>query len=156
MHIFKFTHLQIENSAYWIGINTKIILKIILICALTWLEPLRQWVKTANHIGKLANSDSDYKDLSSALQKVGSNPILKDKKIVFEWLPPFDILAKDRELDTEKAKNPARAGFKKREEKNETSLLVPGGGLEPPHLAAYAPQTYLSTNSNIRAKKKNS
>ena len=36
------------------------------------------------------------------------------------------------------------------------SSSVPGGGLEPPHLAAYAPQTYLSTNSNIRAKKKNS
>ncbi len=32
---------------------------------------------------------------------------------------------------------------------------VPGGGLEPPHLTAYAPQTYLSTNSNIRAIKKN-
>ena len=32
------------------------------------------------------------------------------------------------------------------------ALNVPGGGLEPPHLAAYAPQTYLSTNSNIRAK----
>ena len=31
-------------------------------------------------------------------------------------------------------------------------IVVPGGGLEPPHLAAYAPQTYLSTNSNIRAK----
>jgi site-specific DNA recombinase len=34
----------------------------------------------------------------------------------------------------------------------ENSPSVPGGGLEPPHLAAYAPQTYLSTNSNIRAK----
>ena len=34
------------------------------------------------------------------------------------------------------------------------STSVPGGGLEPPHLAAYAPQTYLSTNSNIRAKKR--
>ena len=34
----------------------------------------------------------------------------------------------------------------------EKSPSVPGGGLEPPHLAAYAPQTYLSTNSNIRAK----
>jgi hypothetical protein len=49
---------------------------------------------------------------------------LNYKKIEFDWLPPFDILAKDRELDTEKAKNPACAGFKKREEKNETSLLV--------------------------------
>lgn len=30
-------------------------------------------------------------------------------------------------------------------------LFVPGRGLEPLHLAAYAPQTYLSTNSNTRA-----
>ena len=118
---------------------------------LTWLEPLRQWVKTANHIGKLADSDSDYKDLSSALQKVGSNPILQDKKIVFDWLPPFDILAKDRELDTEKAKNPARAGFKKREEKNETSLLVRAEGLEPPCLAAPDPKSGMSTNSTTPA-----
>lgn len=29
--------------------------------------------------------------------------------------------------------------------------LVRGGGLEPPHLSAYAPQTYVSTNSTIRA-----
>ena len=69
---------------------------------LTWLEPLRQWVKTAHYTGKLADSGSDYKDLSSALQKVGSNPILKDKKIVFDWLPPFNIVAKDRELQSKK------------------------------------------------------
>ena len=31
---------------------------------------------------------------------------------------------------------------------------VPGTGLEPAHLAAYAPQTYVSTNSTTRALKK--
>ena len=102
--------------------------------SLTWLEPLRQWVKTANHIGKLANSDSDYKDLSSALQKVGSNPILKDKKIVFDWLPPFDILVKDRELDTEKTKNSARAEDKNGADKNGTSRWVHPERFELPTL----------------------
>ena len=29
--------------------------------------------------------------------------------------------------------------------------LVPGTGLEPAHLAAYAPKAYVSTNSTIRA-----
>jgi len=101
---------------------------------LTWLEPLRQWVKTAHYAGKLADSDSDYKDLSSALQKVGSNPILKDKKIVFEWLPPFNILAQYRELDTEKEKNSARAEYKKGTEKNGTSRWVHPEGFEPPTL----------------------
>ncbi len=28
---------------------------------------------------------------------------------------------------------------------------MPGGGLEPPWVAPYAPQTYVSTNSTIRA-----
>ena len=30
-------------------------------------------------------------------------------------------------------------------------FFVPGTGLEPAHLAAYAPETYASTNSAIRA-----
>ena len=35
---------------------------------------------------------------------------------------------------------------------NIKSPLVSGKGLEPSRLAAYAPQTYLYTNSNIRTK----
>ena len=38
---------------------------------------------------------------------------MKDKKIEFDWLPPFDIVAKDRELQTEKTKSPDRSGLKK-------------------------------------------
>ena len=53
---------------------------------------------------------SGYKELS---EKTGSNRLLKDKKIVFDWLPPFDIVAKDRELQTEKTKSPDHAGLKK-------------------------------------------
>ena len=53
---------------------------------------------------------SQYKELSD---KTGSNRLLKDKKIVFDWLPPFDIVAKDRELQTEKTKSPDHAGLKK-------------------------------------------
>ena len=77
------------------------------------VEPLRDWVKTAHYAGKLANSDMDltqYKELSD---KTGSNRLLKDKKIVLDWLPPFDIVAKDRELQTEKTKSPDHAGLKK-------------------------------------------
>ena len=39
--------------------------------------------------------------------------LMKNKKIVFDWLPPFDIVAKDRELQTEKTKSPDHAGLKK-------------------------------------------
>ena len=38
---------------------------------------------------------------------------MKNKKIEFDWLPPFDIVAKDRELQTEKTKSPDRSGLTK-------------------------------------------
>ena len=53
---------------------------------------------------------AEYKELSD---KTGSNRLLKDKKIEFDWLPPFDIVAKDRELQTEKTKSPDRSGLTK-------------------------------------------
>ncbi len=49
---------------------------------LTWLEPLRDWVKTAHHAGEFANSDHDFKDLSAAAEKIGTNRLLMDKKIL--------------------------------------------------------------------------
>ena len=42
---------------------------------------------------------------------------MKDKKIVLDWLPPFDIVAKDRELQTEKTKSSVVAELKKAGEK---------------------------------------
>jgi hypothetical protein len=44
---------------------------------------------------------------------------MKDKKIVYDWLPPFDMLAKDRELQRNKTKNSAVAEFKKGTKKKE-------------------------------------
>ena len=46
--------------------------------------------------------------------------------------------------------------FKQSKKRNATNIgsissRVPEGGLEPPHLSEYAPQTYVSTNSTIRA-----
>ena len=43
---------------------------------------------------------------------------------------------------------------RKRKPKNWTFILkrVPETGFEPAHLAAYAPQAYVSTNSTIRVK----
>ena len=38
---------------------------------------------------------------------------MKNKKIEFDWLPPFDIVAKDRELQTEKTKSSVVAELKK-------------------------------------------
>ena len=80
---------------------------------LGWVEPLRDWVKTAHYAGKLANSDMDLSEYKELSDKTGSNRFLKDKKNVFDWLPPFDIVAKDRELQTEKIKSPVVVELKK-------------------------------------------
>ncbi len=85
----------------------------------SWVEPLRNWVKTANYAGKLANSDMDLSEYKELSDKTGSNRLLKDKKIVFDWLPHFAILAKDREIQTQKTKNSAEAEYKKGDEKKE-------------------------------------
>jgi hypothetical protein len=44
---------------------------------------------------------------------------MNDKKIEFDWLPPFDIVAKDRELQSKKTKSPDNAGLKRRGNKKE-------------------------------------
>ena len=82
----------------------------------SWVEPLRDWVKTAHYAGKMANSGSDLSEFKSFSEKVGSNRLLKDKKIVFDWLPPYDILAKDSELQT---KSPSSSKLKKVGKKKE-------------------------------------
>jgi hypothetical protein len=87
----------------------------------SWVEPLRDWVKTAHYAGKMANSDVDLSEFKSFSEKVGYNRLLKDKKIVFDWLPPFDILASDKELQTKKIKSSDNAELKKEGNKKENT-----------------------------------
>jgi hypothetical protein len=44
---------------------------------------------------------------------------LKDKKIGWDWLPPFDLLATDKGFQAGTKKSPDLSGLKKREEKKE-------------------------------------
>ena len=85
----------------------------------SWLEPLRDWVKTLNYAGKLADIDADLSDYKSLSEKVGSNRLLKDKKIGWDWLPPFDLLATDKGFQTCTKKSSDKAELKKGEEKKE-------------------------------------
>ena len=96
-----------------------------------WVEPLRDWVKSAHYARKLANSDMDLSQYKELSDKTGSNRLLKDKKIVFDWLPPFDIVAKDRELQTEKTKSPDHAGLKKTGKKKRITDWRRGRDLNP-------------------------
>jgi hypothetical protein len=43
---------------------------------------------------------------------------LKDKKIVWDWLPPFDLLLQDKGFQAGTKKSPDLSGLKNREEKN--------------------------------------
>ena len=83
----------------------------------TWLEPLRDCIKTAHHIGKLANSDSHFKDLSAVAEKIGTNRLLMDKKILFDFVPPYNNMPKDKALQS---KSPALAGRVRQGEKKES------------------------------------
>ncbi|MHB8261696.1 MAG: hypothetical protein ACYDEC_15655 [Bacteroidia bacterium] len=85
----------------------------------SWVEPLREWVKTLNHAGKMANSTMDLSEFKSFSEKVGSNRLLRDKKIVFDWLPPFEFLATDKDFQTKTKKSSDKAELKKRGENKE-------------------------------------
>jgi len=47
---------------------------------------------------------------------------MQDKKIVFDWLPPFDLLAKHKGLAAQQKKSSDKAELKKGEEKKELLL----------------------------------
>ena len=56
-----------------------------------WLEPLRNWVKTAYYAKKIALS-KDFMEIKSLVEKIGTNRRLLDKKILFEFVKPFDLI----------------------------------------------------------------
>jgi hypothetical protein len=44
---------------------------------------------------------------------------VKDKKIVWDWLPPFDLLLQHKDFQAGAKKSPDKSGLKNREEKKE-------------------------------------
>jgi hypothetical protein len=44
---------------------------------------------------------------------------MKDKKIVWDWLPPFDLLLQDKDFQAGTKKSSDKSELKKREEKKE-------------------------------------
>ena len=100
------------------------------------VEPLREWVKTAHHAGKMATLPMDLSDFKAFTEKVGSNRLLQDKKIVLDWLPPFDLLAKHKGLAAPHKKSSDKAELKKGEEKKN----FPYGGLDRQNLEPLNPR----------------
>jgi len=59
----------------------------------SWFEPLREFVKAAHRAEKLASSN-DYHEIKSFAEKIGSNILLQDRKVVFYFKKPFDLIPK--------------------------------------------------------------
>ena len=58
-----------------------------------WFEPLREFVETAHRAKKLAKSN-DFDEINSFAEKIGSNHILRDRKLLFDFKKPFDLIPK--------------------------------------------------------------
>ncbi len=58
-----------------------------------WVEPLKNWIESAHTAEKLGFS-KDFCFEKSLLEKIGTNRILKDKKLRFDFAPPFSFVSK--------------------------------------------------------------
>ena len=74
-----------------------------------WVEPLRDWLETAVCAEKLASSN-DFYAVKSFLEKIGSNRLLLDKKVLLDFAPPFDLIPKYKGLRGGKTNQPAPIG----------------------------------------------
>jgi len=57
-----------------------------------WIEPLKNWINTAYYAKKIALS-KDFMEMKSLVEKIGTNRRLMDKKILFEFIKPFDLIS---------------------------------------------------------------
>ncbi len=58
-----------------------------------WIEPLRNFINTAHHAGKLALSN-DFYEIKSLAEKIGTNRRLFQKKALLDLVKPFDLIPK--------------------------------------------------------------
>jgi hypothetical protein len=60
-----------------------------------WIEPLREWIITAHHAGKLALS-SDLHGIKSLVLKIGTNRRLLSRKIRLRLIPPYEKIPESK------------------------------------------------------------
>lgn len=58
-----------------------------------WIEPLKDWILSAHHAEKLASSN-DLDEIKSFAEKIGTNRHLLDRKLIFDFVRPFDFVPK--------------------------------------------------------------
>ena len=60
---------------------------------LLWVEPLRGWLEALAKAEKLASSNDLYA-VKSFLGKIGTNRIVRDKKVLLDFVEPFNLILK--------------------------------------------------------------
>jgi hypothetical protein len=89
---------------------------VILLKAFVYRTPARL-SEIAHHAGKLVSCSSDLNEIKSLEKKIGTNRPIKDKKILFDFVPPYHNIPKYKALQT---KSPAGAGLGGEVSKKET------------------------------------
>ncbi|MHB8403699.1 MAG: recombinase zinc ribbon domain-containing protein, partial [Bacteroidia bacterium] len=56
-----------------------------------WNEPLRDWLETLSNADKL-NAKPDFTEIKTFLEKIGTNRILKDKKVCMDLVAPYSFI----------------------------------------------------------------
>ena len=60
-----------------------------------WVEPLREWVLDTKQAAFLSSSDN-FHEIASFVQKIGTNPLVRDKTARFAVLAPSEFVASRR------------------------------------------------------------
>ncbi|MHB8261430.1 MAG: hypothetical protein ACYDEC_14290 [Bacteroidia bacterium] len=58
-----------------------------------WLEPLRDWLDTLQNAERL-NVKPDFTEIKTFLEKIGTNRILKNKKVCMDLVAPYSFIPK--------------------------------------------------------------
>ena len=58
----------------------------------SWIEPTRNFLKTAFSIQKIVSGKS-LEEIRQIVEKAGTNHIISNKKVAWDWQPPYDFLA---------------------------------------------------------------
>ena len=88
-----------------------------------WLQPLKDWIKDALMLEKIAETGTLESKKSVLLKIYGSNPVLKNSQIVSVPIPPYNTLLAARKIFFENEKRPSQ---------NQESLLMAESiGFEP-------------------------
>src|SRR3990172_9348735 len=62
-----------------------------------WVEPLREWIFDTKQADFLAKSDN-FHEIKSFVQKIGTNPRVRNKSAVFDFCPASQFAAKRRAI----------------------------------------------------------